>query len=213
MIKLMIVDDQPLMRDGLKTILELEDDLEVIDVCENGLNASESCKTNPPDVILMDIRMPQMNGVEATKIIKENNPDIKIIMLTTFNDDEYIVDALSYGASGYLLKDIPTDKLIDAIKDAHLGNLMIPSDIAIKLATKIKNQVIQKPKMKDLSEFNLSDREVEVSKLLTMGLKNKEIAAKLFISEGTVKNYISSIYSKLGTSDRAEALLMLRELN
>lgn len=209
MIKVLIADDQTLMRDGLKTILDLEDDIEVISTCEDGLKAYNLCKTLEPNVVLMDIRMPVMNGVESVKLIKKDFPSIAVIMLTTFDDDEYIIEALSHGASGYLLKDIPADKLIEAIRDSIKGSLLIPSNIAAKLISKIS---VKPPTSSHKNNnLNFSDREKEVASLLAKGHTNKDIAANLFISEGTVKNYISNIYSKIGISDRTQAVLYLKE--
>lgn len=210
-IKILIVDDQTLMRDGLKTILELEDNMEVIGTAKNGQEAIEFCNKKVPDLILMDIRMPIMDGVCSTKIIKSLYPDTIILILTTFNDDEYIIDALSYGASGYILKDIEGDALIKAINDAIKGSFMLPSDIAIKIAKRLtKNNIVTQEEKQSLKEF--SEREIEIAKLIAAGLSNKQIAAALFISEGTVKNYISNIYSKLGTSDRMGASLTIKKV-
>ncbi|MBU5592026.1 response regulator transcription factor [Clostridium sp. MSJ-4] len=209
MIRVLIADDQTLMRDGLKTILDLEDDIEVVATCENGEQAIEQAIKLHPDVILMDIRMPVMNGVESVKKIKTSLPKIAVIMLTTFDDDEYIVEALSNGASGYLLKDIPADKLIEAIRDSLKGQLFIPTNIAAKLVAKLSHKESSKEILK--KKLDLSEREIEVSSLLIEGHSNKQIAAKLFISEGTVKNYISNIYSKIGISDRTKAVLFLKE--
>lgn len=210
-IRILIADDQVLMRDGLKTILNLEDDMEVVGTAKNGLEAFECAKMLCPDVILMDIRMPEMDGVESAKLIKKDSPKIVVIMLTTFDDDEYIIEALSGGANGYLLKDIPADKLIDAIHDGVNGNLLMPASVAAKLAARISKTASPKtPDSRAISEF--SDRELEIAKLLVKGLTNRQISAQLFISEGTVKNYISSIYSKIEISDRTQALIYLKEL-
>ncbi|WP_461204753.1 response regulator transcription factor [Clostridium sp. DL1XJH146] len=210
LIKVLIVDDQTLMRDGLKTIIELEDNMEVVGTSKNGLEAIEFCKNNKPDVVLMDIRMPGVDGVEATKIIKSQFPSIVILILTTFNEDDYIVDALSNGATGYLLKDIEGDALIKAIKDAHKGAFMLPSEVAIKIAKKLsKNSVVSVDDKKNLEDF--SEREIEIAKMLALGFTNKQIASSLFISIGTVKNYISTIYSKLGTSDRMAAAMKIKK--
>ncbi len=208
MIKVLIADDQTLMRDGLKTILDLEDDIEVIATAENGEIAFEKSITLNPDVILMDIRMPIMNGVESVKKIKSMLPKVAVIMLTTFDDDEYIIEALSNGASGYLLKDMPAEKLIEAIRDSLKGQLFIPTNIAAKLISRLYEKEISKKTLK--KDLELSDRELEVSSLLIEGYNNKQISSKLFISEGTVKNYISNIYSKIGISDRTKAALFLK---
>lgn len=209
-IKILIADDQTLMRDGLKTIIDLEDNMEVAGTAKNGQEAVEYCKQSPPDLILMDIRMPVMDGVESTKIIKSLYPEVIILILTTFNDDDYIIDALAYGASGYILKDIEGDDLIKAINDAYKGSFMLPSDVAIKIARRLtRTNVVTPDQKKSLSDF--SEREIEIAKMMVSGFNNKQIAASLFISEGTVKNYISNIYSKLGTSDRTTAVLIIKK--
>jgi DNA-binding NarL/FixJ family response regulator len=211
MIKILIADDQTLMRDGLKTILDLEEDMEVIALCENGKSAYEMCKTAKPDVVLMDIRMPVMNGVESVKLIKKEMPHIVVIMLTTFDDEEYIIDALTYGANGYLLKEIKADKLLEAIRDSLNGGLMIPSVIAAKLAARLSRSM--EPQVQDIipTKLPLSDREMEIALLMAKGLTNKQISAQLYITEGTVKNYISSIYDKIEISDRTQAVLFLKK--
>lgn len=209
-IKILIADDQTLMRDGLKTIIDLEDNMEVAGTAKNGHEAVEFCKQSPPDLILMDIRMPVMDGVESTKIIKSLYPEVIILILTTFNDDDYIIDALAYGASGYILKDIEGDDLIKAINDAYKGSFMLPSDVAIKIARRLtRTNVVTPDQKKSLSDF--SEREIEIAKMMVSGFNNKQIASSLFISEGTVKNYISNIYSKLGTSDRTTAVLIIKK--
>lgn len=208
---MLIVDDQTLMRDGLKTILEIEDNMEVVATAKNGQEAIEACREFRPDLVLMDIRMPGMDGVESTKIIKELYPEIVILILTTFNEDDYIIDALAYGASGYILKDIDGDELIKAINDAHKGAFMLPSDVAIKIAKRLTAaNVVTEEQKRRLADF--TEREIEIAKMVALGFNNKQIAATLFISEGTVKNYISSIYLKLGTSDRMAAALTIKKV-
>ena len=209
-IKILIVDDQALMRDGLKTIIGLEDNLEVIGTLKNGQEAVEFCMKTVPDLILMDIRMPVMDGVESTKIIKSQYPNTVILILTTFNDDDYIVEALAFGASGYILKDIEGDDLIRAINDAHKGSFMLPSQVPIKIAKKLsQSSIVSVEDKKSLADF--SEREIEIAKMLALGFNNKQISNSLCISEGTVKNYISNIYSKLGTSDRTAAALTIKK--
>ncbi|MFL0249291.1 response regulator [Clostridium neuense] len=209
-INILIADDQTLMCDGLKTILELEENFNVMGTAKNGEEVLELCKANKPDLILMDIRMPKMDGVKCTKILKTLYPEIKVLVLTTFNDTEYIIEALNYGAAGYILKDIEGDALIKAINDAYKGSLMMPASVAKKLAEKLSQSTVVVNAHKEekvLKDF--SQREEEIAKMMTMGFNNKQIASSLFISEGTVKNYISNIYSKLGTSDRFEAVKLL----
>jgi DNA-binding NarL/FixJ family response regulator len=210
-IRILIADDQVLMRDGLKTILNLEEDMEVVGIAQNGLEAFETAKSLNPDVVLMDIRMPVMDGVESVKLIKKSIPKTVVIMLTTFDDDEYIIEALSFGANGYLLKNIPADKLIDAIRDGVRGNLLMPATIAAKLAARLSQNSFEK-KVDNKLINELSERELEIAKLLVKGLTNRQISSQLYISEGTVKNYISSIYSKIEISDRTQALIYLKNL-
>lgn len=211
MIRVVIVDDQRLMRDGLKTILELQDNIEVIGTASDGREVIDICRTCTPDVILMDIRMPGMNGVEATKIIKSSYPDVKILVLTTFDDEEYIIDALNYGASGYMLKDIDGDALIKAIEDAYDNKYILPSSIASKLVNKLISNSTSDKKEENLKVL-FTDRELEVAKMLSQGFTNKQIASSLFISEGTVKNNVSNIYSKIQIFDRTSAALYLKDI-
>jgi DNA-binding NarL/FixJ family response regulator len=213
-IKLLIIDDQTLMREGLKSLLELEEDIEVVGTGKDGVEALELIPRLMPQVVLMDIRMPNMNGVECTKIIKENYSNIVVLALTTFNDEEYIVDILNYGASGYLLKDIEGEKLVQAIKDAINGNLIMHSEVAIKLAqiaSKANKSLVQ-AKHKDIAKnFNFTEREVDVALMLSQGFTNKQIALGLHISDGTVKNLVSSIYSKTDIDSRAGLAIFLKE--
>lgn len=209
-IKVLIVDDQTLMCDGLKTIIDLEDNMEVVGVAKNGQEAIKICKDIMPDIILMDIRMPLMNGVETTKIIKSLYEDIKILILTTFDDDQYIIEAIANGATGYILKDIEGDDLIGAINDTYRGAFMMPSAIAQKIAKHLsrsnpKASIKERSILKDFSE-----REIQIAKLMIAGLNNRDIATSVYMSEGTVKNYISNIYSKVGTSERVAAISVLK---
>jgi len=202
---IMIVDDQLLFAESLKTVLETRSaSIKVMDIAVNGKEAVRMTEIHRPDLILMDIRMPEMNGVEAVKIIKDNFPKIIIIMLTTFDDDQYIYDALNNGADGYLLKNTPPEKLISSIEAARNGLVLISPNIIKHLAEDSVKQTIvhEKPGWFD----ELSNREKQVLKLLSNGLNNKEIADELFIAEQTVKNHVSLIYAKLGTHDRLKAI-------
>lgn len=213
-IKIVIIDDQTLMRDGLKTILDLEDDMEVIGTAENGKKGLELVKKLRPQVVLMDIRMPELNGVEATRLVKQQFPETVVLILTTFDDEEYIVDALCNGANGYMLKDMHGDKLIQAVRDGFEGNMIMQSNIAAKLALRLsKNLSLNKDENKlSLEDLDLTDRELEIGRLIADGLTNKDIADKLYISLGTVKNYVTTLYSKLGVVNRAAAVIHLRNL-
>ncbi|WP_407270535.1 response regulator [Radiobacillus sp. PE A8.2] len=210
MIKLLIVDDQQLMRDGLASILQLKQGLEVIGVASDGLEAFEKVKELLPDIVLMDIRMPGTNGVDGTKLIYNTFPNVKILMLTTFKDSELIFDALKEGASGYLLKDMPTDGIVQAINTVHAGGVVLPQDVTKQMMEEINYG--KSPAHHHIDERSslvkaLTEREVEVLKLLGLGLNNKEIAEKLFITEGTVKNHVSNLISKLEVRDRTQAAI------
>jgi len=218
-IRVLIADDQTLMRDGLKTILELEGNIEVVALAKDGVEALELCSETSPQVVLMDIRMPNMDGVQCTKLIKETYPNIVILILTTFDDEEFIVKALSNGATGYILKDIEGDGLTKAVQDAYKGAFILPSKIAIKLAGKIAkdySEYTEKSDKKDeaklLNSLGLSEKEIEIAKMLAQGFTNKQIASSLYISGGTVKNYVSNVYSKIGISDRTAAAIYIKSL-
>ena len=206
MIKILIADDQELIRQSLQIILNNEADFEVTDAVANGLEVVRSVRKNRPDIILMDIRMPEMDGVVCTQIIKENYPDIKIIIVTTFDDDEYVFNALKHGASGYMLKGASMKELSDAIRKVYQGNAMINGDIAskvVKLFSKMaqSNLTIQ---VDELQSNSLKENEWQIIVQVGSGLSNKEIATKLNLSEGTVRNSLSIILSKLGLRDRTQ---------
>lgn len=215
MIKVMIVDDQGLIRDGLKMILSLSDDIEVVGEAVNGKEAINMLKELKPHVILMDIRMPIMNGVEATKTIKEEFPQIKILILTTFNEDEYIFEGLKNGADGYILKDVKSDEIIKAIKEVHKGNILLQPEIATKVVTAFKsiNNSKETVENKEKKQYikDLTPRELEISKLVADGKNNKEISKELFITEGTVKNHLTRILSKLELRDRTQLALYINK--
>ena len=218
-IRILIVDDQRLMREGLRTILDLEDDLEVVGLAENGSEALAMIPKAQPDIVLMDIRMPVMDGVEATRRVRAQWPDSRVLILTTFDDDEYIVEALKNGAVGYLLKDLPSEKLVAAIREATVGHPMMQTEIATRLIARLKEQEgydqtrpAQKADSKDERlQDDLTVREKEILALIAQGKNNREIAALLFISEGTVKNHVSSIYDKTGISERSKLIMFALE--
>lgn len=206
MIKVIIADDQELIRQSLQIILRAEKDIDVIDTVANGVEVIRSVRKEKPDVILMDIRMPEMDGVVCTEIIKENYTDIKIIILTTFDDDEYVFNALKYGASGYLLKGISTKELADAIRKVYHGTAMINEDIASKVV-KLFSKMAQSNLTIHVDEIQTADlkkSEWHMIALVGSGLSNKEMARKLNLSEGTVRNNLSIILSKLGLRDRTQ---------
>lgn len=202
----MLVDDQAIIRNGLKAILSHHQDISVIGEAENGKDAYLLAYQRKPDLILMDIRMPIMDGVEATKIIKHEFPEIKILMLTTFDDDQYIIKAMNYGASGYLLKDIDIEKLKDAIFDAMNDHVILPNQIAKKLFTHLPTIDHH------LNKDDFTSREQDIIKHLIQGKTNQEISDILYLSLGTVKNYMSTIYSKLDVTDRSNAIIQLMRI-
>lgn len=206
MIKVIIADDQELIRQSLQIILRAEKDIDVIDTVANGVEVIRSVRKEKPDVILMDIRMPEMDGVVCTEIIKENYTDIKIIILTTFDDDEYVFNALKYGASGYLLKGISTKELADAIRKVYHGTAMINEEIASKVV-KFFSKMAQSNLTIHVDKIQTADlktAEWHMIALVGSGLSNKEMARKLNLSEGTVRNNLSIILSKLGLRDRTQ---------
>lgn len=203
-IKIAIIDDEKLIREGLKIILSSYNDIDVVAMGENGYEALELCKLNEIDLVLMDIRMPLCDGVEGTKIIKNDFPDIKVLILTTFKDIEYIQEALKNGASGYLLKDSSYDLIYEGIKAAVIGNIVIHPDVA----TNILNLTPIETDLKEICEsYGLNNKECDIIKYIADGLSNKEIGEKLFLSEGTIKNNVSTILSKLGLRDRTQIVV------
>jgi len=215
MITVMIADDQRLLREGMQTILQSEQGLEVVALCGNGLEAVQKAEELRPDVILMDIKMPLMDGIEAMKRIKGILPDTIVLMLTTFMEDRFIVEALAAGAEGFLLKDMPSKVIVQTIRDAVNGEVILPARIASRLAGRLSAMYDEGSPMFDdrkLREQGLhfTEREKKIILLMIEGYNNRRIASTLFMSEGTVRNYISGIYNKLGTNDRQEAGAMLR---
>ncbi|KPU44262.1 transcriptional regulatory protein DegU [Oxobacter pfennigii] len=205
MIKVLLVDDQDILLEGLKLILGKEEGIKICGTAGNGKKAYEACKWNRPHVILMDIKMPMVNGVEATKMIKKDFPDVKVIVLTTFNDDEYIYDALKNGASGYLLKDASPSEIAAAVRTVHNGGALIQSEIAVKVINKFSELAQSNPKShRDSRAELLTEREIEICRLLAEGKNNKEISDMLYLSEGTVKNHITKILVKLDLRDRTQ---------
>jgi DNA-binding NarL/FixJ family response regulator len=211
-IRLLIVDDQRLMRDGLRTLMELEPDLEVAGEAEDGLAALEQYAALQPDVVLMDIRMPRLDGVEATRRLRQRYPEARVIILTTFDDDALVFDGLRAGALGYLLKDVSGGELAEAIRKVASGGALIEPSVARKvLAEFARLAPAARPVQEQLVE-PLSEREREILKLIAQGANNRQIASQLYLAEGTVKNYISSILDKLAVEDRTQAALRAREL-
>ena len=209
MIRVLLVDDQSLIRQGLRALLELDAQLQVVGEAENGQTAIKLVKTLyatslQPDVILMDMRMPIMDGVAATREICQEFPQIKVLVLTTFDDDEYVTAAMNNGAMGYLLKDTPSEELAIAIRAVDKGYTQLGPGIVKKLLHKFPPATIQSlpPTLQELTP-----REMEVLKLIATGASNREIAQKLFISEGTVKNHVTNILNRLNLRDRTQAAI------
>ena len=206
MIKVLIADDQELIRESLKIILDSKPDIEVTDAVSDGLEVIRSIREKRPDIILLDIRMPRLDGVSCTKIIKEGYPDIKIIILTTFDDDEYVFNALKYGASGYLLKGISMDSLVEAINTVYQGQAMISPDIASKVLKFFSKLAVNNETIHVESENvkTLTKNEWAIIEEVSKGKSNKEIAKDLSFSEGTVRNYLSTVLDKLELRDRTQ---------
>jgi len=198
-LKILIVDDDALIRDSLKILLGLEDDIEVVGSASNGQEAFDLVREKGPDIVLMDIRMPIMDGVLGTKLIKENFRDIKVVILTTFKDDEYIKEAVKNGAEGYILKNQSSDSIVEGLRAVYKGNTVFEKDVVNVITSMFENKKKKKPE-----DFNLTEREVEILTLLSEGLSNKEIAEKMFLSDGTVRNYITTLLEKLQLRDRTQ---------
>jgi len=209
-IRLLLADDQTLFREGLRTLLSSQPDLEVIGEAGDGEEALREAARLCPDVVLMDLRMPLLDGVAATRRLRAMQPGCRVIALTTFDDDEYIFDALRAGAIGYLLKDIPARKLFEAIRAAVRGKSFLQPSVAAKVVAEFAR--LSAPAPASLVE-PLSERELQVLHLIAGGSTNREIAARLCITPGTVKNHVTSILGKLGVGDRTQAALRARELN
>ncbi|MFP4345746.1 MAG: response regulator [Anaerolineales bacterium] len=211
-IRILLVDDQQLFREGLRTLLSVQRDFEVVGEAENGEEALRLAQSLHPDVVLMDLRMPLMDGVAATRRLGEVEPEARVIVLTTFDDDEYVFDGLRAGALGYLLKDAPSEKLFEALRAAARGESFLQPSVASKVVAEFTRLARQAPPREETLVEPLSEREVEVLRLVAQGMTNREIAGRLFIAEGTVKNHLTNILSKLNVRDRTQAALRGREL-
>ncbi len=212
-IRVMLVDDQEIMVRGLRMILESENDIEVVATAGNGEEACRLCRAARPDVVLMDVKMPVLNGVEATARIKRECPGVKVLILTTFNDDEYIFEALKEGASGYLLKDASPDTIAGAVRAVHRGGAPIQPEVASRVVARLSSLAASAAarETRDERVGLLTGREREIAGLVGRGLNNREIAGRLFPSEGTVRNHLSNILNKLELRDRTQlAIFALR---
>lgn len=203
--KILLCDDQAVIRDGLEMLLTLEKDMQVVGSASDGAEAIELAAQKRPDLILMDLKMPGVNGIEATRDIHARFPHIKILVLTTYDDDEWVFDAVRAGASGYLLKDTPRQKIVEAIRGTVEGKSFLDPAVAGKLMNQIASNQTQPASL--LTE-KLTERELDVLRLIAKGFNNADIAGQLHLSEGTVRNHVSAILEKLGVSDRTQAAVI-----
>ncbi len=210
-IKVLITDDQEALALELKSVLETDEGLEVVGIALDGFDALMQMAKTPVDVVLMDIRMPNMNGVVATQRIKAEYPQTKVVILTTFDDSDYILNAINNGASGYLLKDIGGDALIRAVKNAHEGDTILPAKIARRITDAAKFVAADR-EIKLVRAFGFSDRELEIALMMYEGFTNRQISAALKLSEGTTRNYVSGIYVKTNSENRIGAIQAIRDV-
>ena len=210
-IKVLVVDDQQELAKELKSVLETDETLQVVGTATDGFDALEKMPALLPDVVLMDIRMPNMNGVVATQRIKALHPETKVVILTTFDDSDYILNAINNGASGYLLKDIGGNALIDAVKNAYAGDTILPAKIARRIADAAKH-VSADREIRLTRAFGFSDREVEIALMMFEGFTNRQISSALKLSEGTTRNYVSAIYIKTNSENRAESVQAIKSV-
>lgn len=203
--KVLVCDDQAIVRDGLELLLKLEAEIEVVGAAQDGAEAVEMADKFLPDLVLMDLKMPGMNGVEATRRICASHPGIKVLVLTTFDDDEWVFDAIRAGAAGYILKDTPREKVLEAIHGTLSGKSYVDPAVVGKLLQHVSSK--QEEPQSVLTD-KLTSREVEVLRAISHGLNNTDIAARLHLSEGTVRNHISAIFAKLDVTDRTQAAII-----
>lgn len=203
--KVVICDDQAIVREGLAMLLGLERDIQVAGVAEDGAQAVDLVAQKAPDLVLMDLKMPGMNGIEATRQIRARFPEVKVLVLTTYDDDEWVFDAVRAGASGYLLKDTPREEVIRAVRGTVAGRVYLDPAVAGKV---LEQAAGRQTRPASLLTEKLTDRELDVLRLLACGLTNADIAARLYLSEGTVRNHVSAILAKLGVQDRTQAAVL-----
>ncbi|RSM75144.1 DNA-binding response regulator [Kibdelosporangium aridum] len=204
-VRVLVVDDQRLVREGIASLLDIQEGISVVGMAADGKQAIDQVIALSPDVVLMDVRMPEMDGVDAVAVLRRRAPSSKVVMLTTFDDEEYVVQALRAGAAGYLLKDLPAAKLAEAVRLTHAGVTQLDDAAAQHVAAALSSHAA--PRRADA----LTERETDVLKLIASGSTNREIAAHLFLSEGTVKNHISRILGRLGLRDRTQAAIYARD--
>lgn len=210
-IKVLVVDDQVELANEISSVLRSDDDLDVVGIAVDGFQALECLQKTPADVVLLDIRMPNMNGVVATQRIRTEYPNTKVLILTTFDDSDYILNAINNGASGYLLKDIGATALIDAVKNANAGDTILPAKIAKQIVFAAKNVAADR-EIKVKRAFGMSEREVEIALMMYEGFTNRQISSALKLTEGTTRNYISAIYVKTKSENRQDAIRAIREV-
>jgi len=212
-IRVLLVDDQALFREGLRTLLSIQPDLEVVGEAPDGEAALRLAARLHPAVVLMDVQMPLLDGVAATRRLRDTQPDCRVIMLTTFDDDEKVFEGLRAGAVGYLLKDVPSEKLVEAIRATARGESFLQPSVAAKVVAEFSRlaEQVSSSRQESLAE-PLSEREIEVLRLVAQGASNREIAASLVLAKGTVKNHVTNILAKLGVHDRTRAAMKAREL-
>jgi DNA-binding NarL/FixJ family response regulator len=216
MISIVLADDQTLLRDGMETMINLQEDMQVVGVASNGVQVLELLTTIQPDIVLIDIQMPEMDGITCARRVKALYPGVKVLILTTFAENDYIIDSFSAGVNGFLLKDLPGDQMIQSIRDAYQGNMLLPSVIASKIINLLPRTEaagtgtarLQAEKLKKEGIF-LTQREKEIAELILQRKTNRQIAKELYMSEGTVRNYISGIYNKMGSNDREYVMSVL----
>ena len=211
-IRLLLVDDQRLLREGMRILLELEPDLKVAGEASNGVEALTRYAELRPDVVLMDVKMPEMDGVAATRQLLIDHPEAKVVILTTFDDDEYVFEGIRAGALGYLLKALSGEELAESIRTVAAGGALIEPSVARKVMAEFARTSHPDVQTAEKLIEPLSEREIDVLRLLANGLTNREIAGQLFLAEGTVKNYVSSAMQKLSVRDRTQAALRAKEL-
>jgi DNA-binding NarL/FixJ family response regulator len=211
-VRVLVVDDQRLIRDGIASLLSVRPGITVVGTAVDGRDAVAKTLELGPDVVLMDVRMPELDGVEAVAVLRDRAPECRVVMLTTFDDEEYVVQALRAGASGYLLKDLPAGELAHAVRLAHAGVTQLDSSVARRLTATLPTPGPGPNPSRPGPSVALSPREIDILRLVAQGQTNREIAAQLYLSEGTVKNHVSRILSRLALRDRTQAALRARDL-
>lgn len=216
MIKIIICDDQEIVRDGLSAILQSDQDIIVIGTASNGKEALDLLKKEQPDLLLLDLKMPVLNGILTTKEVKKQFPTLPVLILTTYSDEEWLFDALRAGAAGYLLKDSRKEEIIKAIKGTIKGKTYLDPAVANKVITRSlsqnKKEIFSSQKTLETLTINLNEKELEILTLLAKGFSNPQIASRVYLAPGTVRNYISAIFSKLKVNDRTQAAMKAIQL-